>query len=210
MRSLGGVDRKQWPQKTGHPPNSAGRGVAASWEQVWSKEAPEWKLGGRPCKKACVLLPGQTLLLWRSWSIQKSNSVQNNKCSRLVAYHTIISSVIRCQSFFSRFSYFPEIFSFLKLLFKILEFTFWGCFVFVFLPFLGLHLRHMEILRLGVQSEPQQLGIRAASVTYTTAHGNARSLTPWARPGIEPTTSWFLVRFVSSVSRRELLLLCFK
>jgi len=40
------------------------------------------------------------------------------------------------------------------------------------------------------------------SVTYTrahgnTAHGNAGSLTHWARPGIGPATSWFLVRFIS-------------
>ena len=45
--------------------------------------------------------------------------------------------------------------------------------------------------------EPQQLGIRAMSATYTTAHSNVGSLTHWARPGIEPTTSWFLVRFVN-------------
>ena len=45
--------------------------------------------------------------------------------------------------------------------------------------------------------QPQQLGIWAMSETYTTAHGNARSLTDWARPGIRPTTSWFLVGFVS-------------
>ena len=31
----------------------------------------------------------------------------------------------------------------------------------------------------------QQLGIWAESVTYTTTHGNAGSLTHWARPGIE-------------------------
>ena len=36
------------------------------------------------------------------------------------------------------------------------------------------------------------------SVTYTTAHGNAGSLTHWARPGIAPTTSWLLVRFIST------------
>ena len=41
-------------------------------------------------------------------------------------------------------------------------------------------------------------GIRAMSVTYTTAHGNARSLTHWARPGIKPTNSCFLVGFVSA------------
>ena len=40
--------------------------------------------------------------------------------------------------------------------------------------------------------------------TYTTAHGNARSLIHWARPGIEPTTSWFLVGFVSAVPWQEL------
>ena len=46
--------------------------------------------------------------------------------------------------------------------------------------------------------EPQQqLGIQAVSTTYTTAHGNARSLTHWARPGIEPATTWFLVGFVN-------------
>ena len=33
----------------------------------------------------------------------------------------------------------------------------------------------------------------AASATYTTAHGNGGSLTCWARPGIEPTSSWILV-----------------
>ena len=32
------------------------------------------------------------------------------------------------------------------------------------------------------------------SATYTTAHGNA--LTHWARPGVEPTSSWMLVRFI--------------
>ena len=41
---------------------------------------------------------------------------------------------------------------------------------------------HMEVPRLGVQSElqlptpqPQQLGIQATSTTYATAHSNARS-----------------------------------
>ena len=32
---------------------------------------------------------------------------------------------------------------------------------------------------------------------YTTAHGNAGSLTRWAGPGIKPSTSRFLVRFVN-------------
>ena len=46
--------------------------------------------------------------------------------------------------------------------------------------------------------EPQQHQIWAASVTYTTTHGHARSLPHWARPGIKPTASWFLVGFVSA------------
>ena len=43
------------------------------------------------------------------------------------------------------------------------------------------------------------------SNTYTTAHGNAKSLPHWARPGINPATSWFLVGFISAMPWRELL-----
>ena len=42
-------------------------------------------------------------------------------------------------------------------------------------------------------------------MTYTTADGNAGSLTHWWRPGIEPTTSCFLVGFGSIASWQELL-----
>ena len=42
------------------------------------------------------------------------------------------------------------------------------------------------------------------SVTYTTAHGNTGSLTHWTRPGIKPTTSWFLVIFISAAPQQEL------
>ena len=35
------------------------------------------------------------------------------------------------------------------------------------------------------------------SAAYTTAHINAGSLTHRARPGVKPTTSWFLVRFIN-------------
>ena len=41
-------------------------------------------------------------------------------------------------------------------------------------------------------------------VTYTTAHGNARSLTHWVRPGIKPASSWILVGFVTTEPWREL------
>ena len=44
----------------------------------------------------------------------------------------------------------------------------------------------------------------ARSATYIIAHGNAGSLTHRVRPGIEPTTSWFLVGLVSAVPQWEL------
>ena len=46
-------------------------------------------------------------------------------------------------------------------------------------------------------------------MTYTTAHSNAGSLTCWARAGIKPATSWFLVGFISAAPRWELLL-CYR
>ena len=48
------------------------------------------------------------------------------------------------------------------------------------------------------------------SAIYTTAHGNARSLTHWTRAGIKPATSWFLVGFVSVAPQQELLFWEFK
>ena len=36
-----------------------------------------------------------------------------------------------------------------------------------------------------------------SSVGSEPSHSNTGSLTHWARPGIEPATSWFLVRFVN-------------
>ena len=41
-------------------------------------------------------------------------------------------------------------------------------------------------------------------MTYTTAHGSTRSLTYWARPEIEITSSWILVGFVCTVPQWEL------
>ena len=55
-----------------------------------------------------------------------------------------------------------------------------------------------------LQPQPQQHGIPATSATYTTAHGNAGSLTRWARTGMEIATSWFLVAFVSAAPLQEL------
>ena len=39
------------------------------------------------------------------------------------------------------------------------------------------------------------------------AHSSARSLTHWVRPGLEPSNSWILVRFVSAEPQWELLIL---
>ena len=54
----------------------------------------------------------------------------------------------------------------------------------------------MELPKPGVELELQLPGYTSA--TYTTAHGNARSLTHGARPGIKPVSSWMLARFVST------------
>ena len=64
--------------------------------------------------------------------------------------------------------------------------------------FLGPQLQPMEVPRLGVKSELQLL-------VYATVHSNARSFTHWSRPGIEATSSWMPVGFVTSVPQQELL-----
>ena len=46
-------------------------------------------------------------------------------------------------------------------------------------------------------AEPWQSRIRAPSLNYTTAHGNTGSLIHWVKSGIEPTSSWILVGFVT-------------
>ena len=80
-------------------------------------------------------------------------------------------------------------------------------FYFCLSVFLGPHPHHVEVPRPGsnwsckCQPTPQsqQCWMRAASATYITAHGNAnnRSLTHWARPGINPASSWMQVRFLN-------------
>ena len=55
----------------------------------------------------------------------------------------------------------------------------------------------------------QQCQIPAASATYTTSHGNAGSFTHWVRPGIEPASSWLLVRLASTELQWELQVLLF-
>ena len=78
--------------------------------------------------------------------------------------------------------------------------------------FLAPQLQHMEVPRLGVELElscqpkpqPQEQRIHAASATYTTAWGNARYLTHWARPGIGLASSWIQVGFITACLQWEL------
>ena len=85
-------------------------------------------------------------------------------------------------------------------------------FIYLFV-FLGPNSWYMEVPSLGVElklqlpvyTQLQKLGMQAASVTYTTvtAHSNAGSLTHWVRPGIEFTSSWILVEFITTEPRWE-------
>ena len=52
--------------------------------------------------------------------------------------------------------------------------------------------------------------IRATAASLLRSHSNTGSLTHWVRPGIEPATSWFLVRFTSTAPQRELQEVLFK
>ena len=70
--------------------------------------------------------------------------------------------------------------------------------IYLFFSLYGhIFLWHMEVPRLGVESElqlwptpqPQQGQFRATSAAYITDHSNTRSLTHWAVPGIEPASS---------------------
>ena len=59
----------------------------------------------------------------------------------------------------------------------------------------------MEVPRLGVKSDLQL----PAYVTTTATQDPSHICDLHHRPGIEPTTSWFPVRFVSAVPQQELL-----
>ena len=54
------------------------------------------------------------------------------------------------------------------------------------------------------QPTSQQPQIQLLSMTYTTAHGNSRSLTHQVRPGIKPAFSWIRVRFITAEPQWEL------
>ena len=93
-------------------------------------------------------------------------------------------------------------------------FVFW---VFVFY-FLGLHPQHMEVPRLGVESELQPLAYATATATWGLScicnlHHSSGQLgcpTHLVRPGIKPKTSWILVGFISTAPQWKLPTLDFK
>ena len=78
--------------------------------------------------------------------------------------------------------------------------------------FLRLHPWHMQVPRLGVKLELQLLAYITAIATWDLspvcdlhqAHGNARSLTHWARPEIKCVSSCIPVGFITAKSWREL------
>ena len=82
---------------------------------------------------------------------------------------------------------------------------FFVCLVFVFLE---PYLQHMKVPRLGVESELKLLSYTTTTATWNPSycllpapqftHGNAGSLTHWARPGIEPSSWWILVGFITT------------
>ena len=77
-----------------------------------------------------------------------------------------------------------------------------GNIIIIIIVFLGLHLRHMELPRLGVELELYMLTCATATATSDLSpicdlrhsHGNIGFLTHLARPGIETASSWILLR----------------
>ena len=89
----------------------------------------------------------------------------------------------------------------------ILHFFFFGLFRSVPMAY-GNSQARGQIRAAGCQpAQPHQ--IWAASVTYTRAHSNIRSLSQWARPGIKPASSWVLVGFITTEPQWELLMFNF-
>ena len=81
----------------------------------------------------------------------------------------------------------------------------------------GLHLQHMEVPRLAVKLELQLPCYTIATATWNPGrmyiwHHSSQQCwipNPWARPGIEPASSWILVSFFSTEPWQELQVLVF-
>ena len=94
-----------------------------------------------------------------------------------------------------------------------LIFTLFYFYLFLSFFLLGPHQQHMEIPRLGVQSDLLLPAYARATATPDPSFvcdlhhssGNAGSPTHWARPGTKPESSRILIGFVSATPQRELL-----
>ena len=106
------------------------------------------------------------------------------------------------------------IFSILWDILLILQFfkTFFLFLIFVLFCFLGPYLWRMKVPRVGVELELQLLAYAIAIAMPDMScvcglHHSAQQLqilNHWGRPGIEPTSSWILVRFVTAEPQWEL------
>ena len=82
-------------------------------------------------------------------------------------------------------------------------------FIYLFIfAFLGLYPQHMEVPRLGVQSELKLPGYTRATATWDPSHICHLNRSSWQHqilnPWIKLATSCFLVRFVSAAPQQEL------
>ena len=79
----------------------------------------------------------------------------------------------------------------------------------------GANRQNMEVPRLGVKSELQLPAYTTATAIQDWSHGydlhcsscQCRILTHWAGPGIEPTSSWTLVGFITTKPLQILLVM---
>lgn len=80
----------------------------------------------------------------------------------------------------------------------------------LFFVFLGLHLQHMEVHRLGVKLELELLAYTIATATRDpSCICDLYQSSQQVRPRIEPESSWRLVRFSTIESLQGLLFFCF-
>ena len=73
----------------------------------------------------------------------------------------------------------------------------------IYFVFLGPHLWHMEVPKLGIELE---LHYSHRNVRSELCHGNAGSLTHCVRPGIEPVSSKFMQILKSIVNKKRFLI----
>ena len=86
------------------------------------------------------------------------------------------------------------------------------CCCFFVVVVLGLYPWHMEVPRLGVESKLQLPAYTTATAMWDPSHicdlqhssRQRQILNHSARPGIEPVSSWMLVRFASTAPQQEL------